>query len=147
LVLGIAYWGYGEGAGPWFLANYDSGVLAGGTNPGDPGWGQWAEPGVQNIANPSLAVPFAVGFLKSGAAEWALRMADAQSADGITTAYAGGLPLELDQQGGIILGGDGESNNSEGTLFEAALVAGFPSDDTDLRVLQNIQAAGYGDGN
>src|SRR5688572_1257014 len=39
LFFGLAFWGKGAGNGPWFMADYEAGVWAGGTNPGDPGWG------------------------------------------------------------------------------------------------------------
>jgi hypothetical protein len=41
------------------------------------------------------------------------------------------------------VGGD-NSNNSWGTFYEGAIVAGFPNDATELAVMENIQAAGYG---
>jgi len=34
LFFGVAYWGRGAGSGPWFMADYEAGVWAGGTNPG-----------------------------------------------------------------------------------------------------------------
>lgn len=52
-------------------------------------------------------------------------MADAETADGITSEYSGGLPVEMNNPG------------------EGAVVAGFPADATGLAVMQNIQAAGY----
>jgi Alpha-L-arabinofuranosidase B, catalytic len=36
------------------------------------------------------------------------------------------------------------SNNSFGTFYEGAITVGRPSDATDLAVMQNVQAAGYG---
>jgi hypothetical protein len=48
-------------------------------------------------------------------------------------------------QGAVVLGiGGDNSNTSYGTFFEGAITAGRPSDATDLAVLQNAQAAGYG---
>jgi len=45
----------------------------------------------------------------------------------------------------VILGIDGSnSNTSWGTFYEGTIVAGFPADDTELSVLRNIQAFGYG---
>jgi hypothetical protein len=90
-------------------------------------------------------VPFALGFLKTDQSNWALRMADLQTASSITTAYEGGLPKQMNNEGGIVLGVGGDnSNNSWGTFFEGAIVSGWPSDDTELAVMQNIQAVGYG---
>jgi hypothetical protein len=51
----------------------------------------------------------------------------------------------MNNEGGIVLGVGGDnSNNSWGTFFEGAIVAGWPSDDAELAVMQNIQSAGYG---
>jgi hypothetical protein len=145
LFFGVAYWGRGAGNGPWFMADYEAGVWAGGTNPGDPGWGALDTTAPANQNNPSLPVPFALGFLKTDQSNWALRMADLQTASSITTAYEGGLPKQMNNEGGIVLGVGGDnSNNSWGTFFEGAIVSGWPSDDTELAVMQNIQAVGYG---
>jgi len=53
------------------------------------------------------------------------------------------------KQGAIILGAGGDccySNNnaSEGTFYEGAVVAGYPSDATDEAIHANIVEAGYG---
>lgn len=145
LFLGTGFWGRGAGAGPWFMADFGVGVWAGGTNPGDPGWGATADDGLVNPDNPTLAVPFALGFLKTNESDWSLGVADAETADGIISAYFGGLPVELNNRGGIVLGVGGDNGNSSyGTFYEGAVVAGFPSDAAELAVLRNIQAAGYG---
>jgi len=75
LFLGQAYWGRGAGSGPWFMADFEAGVWAGGSNPGEPGWGALSDPAPANEANPSLRVPFAIGFLKTDR-DYALRMAE-----------------------------------------------------------------------
>lgn len=145
LLLGIAYWGSGADMGPWFLADFGLGVWAGGTDPGDPGWGLLGEDGTANPNNPALMVPFALGFLKTDASAWSLRMADVLTADAVTTAYAGGLPVVIDNEGSIVLGVGGDNSNvSWGTFYEGAVVAGFPSDDVEHEVMRNVQAAGYG---
>ncbi|HVY40992.1 MAG TPA: arabinofuranosidase catalytic domain-containing protein, partial [Polyangia bacterium] len=60
-------------------------------------------------------------------------------------AYDGKAPKAWNLQGAIVLGVGGDnSNTSYGTFFEGAITAGRPSDATDVAVLQNIQAAGYG---
>jgi len=146
LFFGVAYWGRGAGNGPWMMADFEAGVWAGGTNPGDPGWGSLdgAASAPANSNNPSLRVPFALGFLKTNQSDWSLRMADL-SASSVTTAYAGGLPKQMNNEGAVVLGVGGDnSNNSWGTFFEGAIVAGFPSDETELAVMQNVKAAGYG---
>lgn len=147
LFFGTAFWGRGAGNGPWFMADFEAGVWAGGSNQGDPGWGSLngAANSPPNMDNPSLGVPFALGFLKTNQNDWALRMADLKAATNITTAYAGGLPKPMDNQGAIVIGVGGDnSNNSWGTFYEGAVVAGFPSDEAEQAVMENIQSVGYG---
>ncbi|HEX6272776.1 MAG TPA: arabinofuranosidase catalytic domain-containing protein [Polyangiaceae bacterium] len=138
--------GSGAGEGPWFMADFEGGIWAGGSVAGDPGWGDINGPNPPNPSNPSLAVKFALGFLKTTSTDWALRMADVNAASSVTTAYAGALPKRVDNPGGIALGINlANSNESWGTFYEGAVVAGFPSDDTELAVLANIRELGYGD--
>jgi non-reducing end alpha-L-arabinofuranosidase len=144
LFFGTAFWGRGAGNGPWFMADYEAGVWAGGSNPSDPGWGSLDTNAPPNENNPSLPVPFALGFLKTDS-DYALRMADLQAANSLTTAYEGPLPKAMDNQGAIVIGVGGDnSNNSWGTFFEGAVVAGYPSDEAEDGVMQNVKAAGYG---
>jgi hypothetical protein len=144
LFFGKAYWGNGAGSGPWMMADFEAGVWAGGSKIGDPGWGGLDDAHPSNPQNPSLAVPFAMGILKTQSSGWALRMADVKSATDLATAYEGGLPKAMDNLGGIVLGVGGDnSNNSYGTFYEGAIVAGFPAKDVDLAVMKNIQAVGY----
>jgi hypothetical protein len=54
----------------------------------------------------------------------------------------------MHKQGAIVLGSGGDccatnTNLSEGTFYEGALVTGYPSDATDNAVQTNIIAAGY----
>lgn len=143
LFLGQAFWGRGAGAGPWFMADFEAGVWAGGSNPGEPGWGALNDPAPINPANPSLRVRFALGFLKTNT-NYALRMADLATATDLTTAYEGPLPKPMDNQGAVVIGVGGDnSNNSFGTFFEGAIVSGYPSNEVELAVMQNIQSVGY----
>ena len=146
LFFGKAYWGRGQGGengGPWFGADFEAGVWMGGSSASDPGWGALDTNAPPNENNPSLGVPFALGFLKTDQSNYALRMADL-SGSNLTTAYEGGLPKQMNNEGGIVLGVGGDnSNNSWGTFFEGAIVAGWPSDDTEQAVMQNVKAAGY----
>lgn len=146
LFFGTGFWGRGDDAGPWFMADFGDGIWAGGSNPGDPGWGFLTDPpGPANPNNPSLGVPFALGFLKTNSTQYALRMADAETAAALSTAYQGNLPQPLDHQGAIVLGvGADNSNASYATFYEGAVLSGFPTDAAELGVLQNIKAAGYG---
>jgi hypothetical protein len=133
----------GAGDGPWFMWNEDAFVWAGGSTAVEPTL-------LNNPNNPSLEVKFALGFLKTdprvpAASQWALRMADATSATAVTTAHQGPLPRPLYGGGSVVLGIDAHNANSSwGTFYEGAIVAGFADDETELAVLQNIQAVGYG---
>ena len=51
---------------------------------------------------------------------------------------------QINNLGGIVLGVGGDnSNNSWGTFYEGAIVAGYPTAATDLAVMKNVQAVGY----
>jgi len=99
-------------------------------------------------------VRFALGFLKTdddADSTYALRMANAATATALQTAYRGPYPKlsyaghGADNEGAVVLGVGGDnSNNSAGTFFEGAVTNGSPSNATDLAVMKNIQAAGYG---
>jgi non-reducing end alpha-L-arabinofuranosidase len=153
LFFGKGYWGVGAGDGPWFMNDFEAGVWAGGTNAGDPGWGSLNGAHPPNPNNPSLPVKYAIGYTKTDgdADKWALSMADLSTADELTVAFEGGLPRDgnnikgRDNQGAIVLGVGGDnSNNSWGTFYEGAVVAGYPLPATELAVMQNVKAAGYG---
>jgi len=134
LFFGIGLWGKGTGSGPWFMADFTSGVWAGGS-------GSSSE---TNLNNPSIQGDYAMGILKTYPSGYAIKVGDAQSGS-LTTAYAGAAPTTLNLQGGIVLGiGADNSNVSYGTFFEGAITAGRPSDATDAAVLANVQAAKYG---
>jgi hypothetical protein len=132
-------WGTGAGNGPWFLADFEGGVWAGGSGVA----------ATTNANNPSVIWDYAFGLVKTDTANnmprYAIRVGNAQSG-GLTTAYDGQAPgTAWNLQGGVVLGiGGDNSNTSYGTFFEGAITAGRPSDATDLAVLQNVQAAGYG---
>ena len=134
LFFGKGFWGSGSGSAPWYMADFEGGVWAGGSGSST----------VANPNNPSMNVPFAMGVLKTSPGQYAIRAGNAQSG-GLITAYDGATPKVLSNQGGIVLGtASDNSNNSFGTFFEGAITAGRPSDATDLAVLLNVQAAAYG---
>jgi hypothetical protein len=145
LFFGVAFWGKGAGSGPWMMADFEAGVWSGGSKIGDPGWGGLNDNQNRvNPNNPSLKVPFAFGSLKTSSSEWTLRGADAGSATSITTSYKGAMPKPISNIGAIVLGVGGDnSNNSWGTFYEGAIVAGYPSDATELAVFNNIKTVGY----
>ncbi len=146
LFLGVAYWGKGAGNGPWFLADLEAGVWAGGAKVGDPGWGALSDQHPANPNNLSMAIDFAFGILKTSSTNYAIRIGNAQSGN-LTTAYDGALPsvLHWSLHGGIVLGiGGDNSNSSNGTFFEGAITSGRPSDTADASVFKNVQDAGFG---
>jgi hypothetical protein len=139
---GTGFWGKGAGSGPWFGGDFEDGVWMGGSATNDPG-----TPGASaNANNPTLKVSFALGILHTPVGKYALRMADVSTASDLTTGYDGNIPVgrTWGNAGGIGLGiGGDNSNNSEGTFFEGAVVNGAPSNATDLLIMKNIQAVGY----
>jgi len=135
LFLGTGFWGKGAGNGPWFLGDFEGGVWAGGSGASS----------AVNSSNPSMKYPYALGMIKTSSMKYAIRVADLATAADLTTAYDGASPKAWDNQGGILLGiGADNSNNSWGTFYEGAITAGRPADATDLAVMKNIKAAGYG---
>ncbi len=137
LFLGQAFWGSGEGAAPWFMANFGNEVWAGGSSGSAD----------VNLENPSMmGVRFAFGVLKTSATQYTIRAADLQIESDLKTAWDGTAPVTFSSQGGIALGvASDNSNNSWGTFYEGAITDGRPSDETDLAVFENAQAAGYGE--
>jgi len=142
LVYGTGVDSSGDGDGPWFMADFHPYISAGSDFAG-------LTPGPTNPSNPSLAVKFGLGFLKTDATEpagkWALRMADATTDTALTTAYQGTLPKRPYNAGGVVLGVSADNSNASwGTFYEGAIIAGYPDDKTELAVLENVKAAGYG---
>jgi hypothetical protein len=136
LFLGIGYWGRGAGSGPWFMADFEAGVWAGGSG----------DSSATNSNLPSSNYDFAFGILKNTVSDYAIRVGSGQSG-GLTTAYDGPQPKPdgLLLNGAIILGiGGDNSNHSWGTFYEGVVTAGRPTDAIDDAVLANVQAAGYG---
>jgi len=149
LFFGTAYWGKGAGSGPWFMNDMEAGVWAGGSKPGDPGYGKIGSVGPPNQDNPSTSQwDFAFGITKTSTEnnqpKYCLRMGNAQTGD-LTTAFDGNAPTTWHTEGGITLGVGGDNSNSSfGTFFEGCITAGRPSDEADEAVFENVQAAGYG---
>lgn len=134
-------WGTGEGEGPWVMADMEDGMLASGT------------PGAKDVAaNKSLPFPFVTAMEKNnGTTTFALKGADATQPV-LTTMWDGPLPASkspMQKEGAVILGAGGDccysnDNASEGTFYEGAIVAGYPSDETDNAIHANIVETGYG---
>ena len=88
-------------------------------------------------------MPFAFGTLRTSSSQWTLRGGDLQGTS-IFTSYQGAMPKPISNAGAVVLGVGGDnSNNSYGTFYEGAIVAGYPTDATDLAVFNNIKAVGY----
>jgi Alpha-L-arabinofuranosidase B, catalytic/Ricin-type beta-trefoil lectin domain-like len=123
------------GSGPWVQADMENGLFAGG-NGSDP----------DNQGNSGT---FVTAMLKNnGTTAYAIKDANAQSG-GLITEYSGPLPdiggyAPMHQEGAVILGTGGDnSNESDGSFFEGAITAGYPSDATDNAIQASIVAAGF----
>ncbi|MBB4686694.1 arabinofuranosidase catalytic domain-containing protein [Amycolatopsis jiangsuensis] len=123
------------GTGPWVEADLENGMFQ-----GDNG---------SNTANLGNKSPYVTAVLRNdGQTKYSLKGGDAQSGD-LTTWWDGALPSRdgyrpMKQEGGIILGIGGDNSNwNRGTFFEGAMVAGFPSDDTENAVQDNVVSIGY----
>jgi hypothetical protein len=132
-------WGTGAGSGPWVMADLEDGIFSGVSSGNNPN-------------SPTQTATYVTALEKNnGTTEYAIRGADA-TAGNLGTYYKGALPPgknPMKKQGAIVLGSGGDccySNNnaSQGTFYEGAIVAGYPSDTTDAAVQANIVGAGYG---
>jgi hypothetical protein len=129
-----------SGTGPWVQADLEYGIFASNSS------SAW------NSKEVTLNSTYVTAMLKNnGTTKYALKGGNAQSGE-LTTMWDGALPPgynPMKKQGAIILGSGGDccatnTNQSEGTFYEGALVAGFPTDETDNAIQANIAAAGYG---
>jgi hypothetical protein len=142
IYFGTSCWFGGcSGTGPWVQADLEFGLFPGGSS-------SW------NSNQRAFTSKYVTAMLKNnGSTQMALKGGNAQSG-GLTTLWNGALPPgynPMKQQGAIILGSGGDccatnNNQSLGTFYEGAIVAGYPSDATDNAVQANIAAAGYGGG-
>ncbi len=139
IYFGTSCWFGGcSGSGPWVQADLEYGLYSGGSQ-------SW------NGNQRAFTSKFVTAMLKNnGTSHFALKGGDAQSGS-LSTLWDGSLPpgySPMKQQGAIILGSGGDccngnTNQSQGTFYEGAIVAGYPSDATDNAVQANITAAGY----
>jgi hypothetical protein len=127
-----------SGSGPWVQADLEDGLYQRGSASGNP-------------SDTSLPSRFVTAILKNnGTSVYALKGASAQ-AGSLTSFYSGALPAgfsPMHKQGAIVLGSGGDccatnTNQSEGTFYEGAIVSGYPSDATDNAVQANVIAVGY----
>jgi len=129
-----------SGAGPWVEMDPEYGIFASNTS------SSW------NSKEVSLPFTYVTAMLKNnGTTNFALKGGNAQSG-ALTTMWDGTLPPgynPMKKQGALVLGSGGDccatnTNLSEGTFYEGAIVAGFPTNATDDAIQANIAAAGYG---
>jgi hypothetical protein len=127
------------GRGPWVQADLEYGLFPGGSTSWNPNQMPFTE-------------RYVTAMLKNdGSKEFALRGGNSQSGS-LVTLYNGALPKgysPMKKEGAIILGSGGDccannTNQSEGTFYEGAMVSGYPSDVTENSVQSNIVAARYG---
>ena len=131
---------YGEGMGPWVMADMEDGMIIDGSGT------------KMSSTLKSQTSTYVTAMEKNdGTMNFALKAADATSPT-LNTYYSGALPggkKPMKKQGSIVLGSGGDccySNNnaSAGTFYEGAIVSGYPSDATDTAIHANIVSAGYG---
>jgi non-reducing end alpha-L-arabinofuranosidase len=146
ICLGHTWWGNSKDSA-WFgfAIDFEGGVWAGGSKEGDPGYGALDKVGPTNTNNPSMdKAKFALGMIRVSPSEYAIRVADLSTATELKEAWKGGLPVTIGHKGGIVLGVGGDnSNNSVGTFYEGAMVAGYPTNDLEAKIMANIKAVGY----
>ena len=132
-------WATGNGTGPWILADMEDGMIAQGNS------------GNNNNLTSQTSTYVTAMEKNDGTTQFALKAADATALP-LNTFYEGTLPAgkkPMKKQGAIVLGSGGDccyqnNNASQGTFYEGAIVAGYPSDATDTAVHANIVSVGYG---
>jgi hypothetical protein len=139
IYFGTSCWFGGcSGSGPWVQADLEYGLYSGGSQ-------SW------NSNQRAFTNKFVTATLKNnGTSRFAIKGSNAQSG-GLNTLWDGALPRgysPMRKQGAIILGSGGDccngnTNQSQGTFYEGAMVSGYPSDATENAVQADIVAAGY----
>ncbi|GAB3891104.1 arabinofuranosidase catalytic domain-containing protein [Kibdelosporangium lantanae] len=133
----IKVWGYGDGPGPWVMADLENGLFSGVNQHYNP--------------DPSLNYRYLTAIVKGEPNHWSIRGGNAQSG-GLSTFYNGQRPNvsgynPMRKEGAIILGIGGDNSiGAAGTFYEGVMTSGYPSDATENAVQANITAAGYGTG-
>ncbi|KAL3661134.1 hypothetical protein V7S43_013743 [Phytophthora oleae] len=127
-------WGYGEGTGPWVMADLEDGLFG------------CADKYCPKA--PPVQLPYLVAMLKGrSGGTFALKQGSAQSGP-LQTTYDGPRPngyTVMKKQGAIILGIGGDNSNwAHGSFYEGVMVSGDPTDVVDNQVQANIVAAAYG---
>jgi hypothetical protein len=125
-------WGYGDGPGPWVMADLE--------------WGLFSGVNAGYNKNPTINHDYVTAIVKGESNHWAIRSGNAQ-AGGLSTVFDGRRPNgyhPMKKQGAILLGIGGDNSISgAGTFFEGVMTTGYPSDATENAVQANITAAAY----
>ncbi|MFI7042864.1 arabinofuranosidase catalytic domain-containing protein [Microbispora rosea] len=139
IYFGTSCWFGGcSGSGPWVQADLEYGLYPGGSS-------SW------NPNQRAFTSKFVTAMLKNnGTSRFAIKGGNAQSG-AMTTLWDGALPRgysPMRKQGAIILGSGGDccatnTNLSQGTFYEGAIVSGYPSDATENAVQADVTSAGY----
>ncbi|GIH49742.1 Cellulose binding domain-containing protein [Microbispora rosea] len=139
IYFGTSCWFGGcSGSGPWVQADLEYGLYPGGSQ-------SW------NPNQRAFTSKFVTAMLKNnGTSRFAIKGGNAQSG-AMTTLWDGALPRgysPMRKQGAIILGSGGDccatnTNLSQGTFYEGAIVSGYPSDATENAVQADVTSAGY----
>jgi hypothetical protein len=131
-------WYHGPPPGPWIMTDQENN-LVGCVNPGS----------TSKLCPdlPSIDWRFVTAIAKGEPHHWASLGANSQ-AGALATMFDGPRvdssydPMR--KQGAILLGNGGDNSNaSQGTFYEAAMTAGYPTDAIDQRVQDNVVAARY----
>ncbi|WP_078941052.1 alpha-L-arabinofuranosidase B [Streptomyces sp. XY152] len=128
-------WGYGEGNGPWIMADLENGLFSGVNQR-------------YNAGDPSISHRFLTAIVKGEPNHWAIRGGNARTGS-LSTFYNGPRPNvpgynPMKKEGAIILGiGGDNSHGATGTFYEGVMTSGYPTDATENAVQANITAAGY----
>lgn len=130
------------GSGPWVQADLEWGLFA------------WNSSTSWNPNQISFPHKFVTAILKNnGTTKMAIKGANAQTG-ALSKLWDGALPSgynPMKKQGAIVLGSGGDCcrvgggvNQSQGTFYEGAMVAGYPSDSVEAALQENIVSSGYG---
>ncbi|NUT94016.1 MAG: alpha-L-arabinofuranosidase [Saccharothrix sp.] len=126
------WWGYGDGPGPWVMADLE--------------WGLFSGVNARYNSNPTINHRFVTAIVKGEPNHWAIRSGNAQSG-GLSTTFDGPRPSgyhPMQKEGAILLGIGGDNSvGGAGTFYEGVLTAGYPTNATEDAVQANITAARY----
>jgi len=121
-------------SGPWVQADLENGIWGAGNTSWNPNQQAFPDRFVTAMEK------------NNGVNNFALKGGNAQSGN-LTALYDGPLPpgySPMNVEGGIILGTGGDDSSwSEGTFYEGAMTKGYPSDDTEYAVQQDIVKMQY----